>query len=226
MTVPPRPELVHVAQSAGFLQLQGSDLVFNSGSGNDPEYYDFVLSCRRLTDRHQAIAYLAKLDDRTNIVEIQQFKICTKKLQHLKGLASSDLTIVALSFHVWKSILKSKKVLVLVENKWMEIERKTSKCASTFSSLHDDKQTVYASAVECVIKMAEKYDIIYHIQTLQQTNDLRNTSLPRFLPKRLAIMLRLMMCQGQPILLEIPEKLIKQFHSFVEPRKWFPLWCL
>lgn len=242
--LPTHPELVQVAQSAGFLQLQGSDLVFSNGADNSPVYYDFILSCRRQVDsRNQAIAYLAKLDSQTNIVEIQQYRICMKKWRHLVDkLASSDLTIVALSFHIWETILKGKKVLVLVED-WMKPETAKNQTSTSttpspsasfsFSSDDDDdekfKQTVNSEAMEYVIKMSNKHNIVYHIQILQKNNGRRRSSsasFSTFIPKRLAIMLRLMMCEGEPISLDISEKLIKQFHSFVEPRKWFLLWCV
>lgn len=206
--LPLTPRLVQVAELAGFLKLQGSDLVFSSNE-RGLIYYDCIMSCR--WSDYGLVCYLAVLDQKTNITEIQQYKIGNDKLNSMKKFPTSDLTAAALSFHIWHSILKNKKVLILI-NDWLHKEEHRDEL------INEKEKFNYGfrwNAIDLVRIVARKYDISFHIEMIENDS---NQALPlsvTTMSRRSPIMFRLMMCKNQPIVIDVQDYWITDFHSIL-----------
>jgi hypothetical protein len=115
------PSIMEVANTAGLLSLNPSDLVFES-SQMGIAYYDFVLSSSEIpaTPTKGATAppssyqlFLAKLDPHTNV---EWFETATVNGEVLvkNGIPASDLSMITMGILLWRDKLAKSKLLCLV----------------------------------------------------------------------------------------------------------------
>lgn len=105
---PSNASILDVAESAGILLLNPSDLVFESNVARIT-YYDFVISATRQTNGGYQL-FLSKFDDDTNL-EWMEIADVTSEVMTSYSLPDCDLPMILLAVLTWKAKIQKCKVV-------------------------------------------------------------------------------------------------------------------
>lgn len=188
--------ILQVAEQAGLLALNPSDLVFESNSLGIA-YYDYVLSSS--TTNVSCTLYLAKLDAQTN-VESFDSAVFSKDLLTKNGIPDDDLSLSTLGMLLWKQKLWGQRVLCLVQ-------------AAEAENI---------AGLEALNKAAKKLQCPHHVLT---TGKLKRTQFGQQ-RKQSGMRLRLMMCQTRNNVAHLPARALRETRCLVDPSSRHPLLCL
>ncbi|VDD91547.1 unnamed protein product [Enterobius vermicularis] len=104
-----------LAEDAGFLLLNPSDLVFES-TNCSTNYYDYIISVAKPNDDNYQL-YLAKLNEQTNVEWYESVTVSRKVILNSE-LLDYDLTLIIIAALVWKSKIARSKVRNIIFKKF------------------------------------------------------------------------------------------------------------
>uniref|UniRef100_A0A1I7Z4X2 PDZ domain-containing protein n=1 Tax=Steinernema glaseri TaxID=37863 RepID=A0A1I7Z4X2_9BILA len=108
-----RLSIIDLADHAGILSLNPSDLVFEA-SQLGIQYYDFTLSAASTSD-HGYQLYLVKFDSHTNVEWLETARVGPEIVKS-NGIPDNDLSMMTLGILLWKHKVARSRVLCLVRS--------------------------------------------------------------------------------------------------------------
>uniref|UniRef100_A0A915PVQ4 Uncharacterized protein n=1 Tax=Setaria digitata TaxID=48799 RepID=A0A915PVQ4_9BILA len=196
---PVNASILDVAECAGILLLNPSDLVFKS-SITETTYYDFVIStARQLNGTYQL--FLSKFDADTNLEWMETANVTGDMLTSY-NLPDCELPLILLGMLMWKVKIQNSKVLCLV------------KAVNTEST----------QTLEALKKVAEKFNCHHHVVTANERKLSSGLGRLRLYTPQNGMRLRVTMCQTRSQV-EITTQALRETRCLLFPNSR-PLLCL
>ncbi len=181
------------ATRAGFLDLLGSDLVFDNKTKPMAIYYDFVLSAE--ARKSNAYLTLIELDRDTNVSGVRFALLDQKQFDGFDLLDFDERTLAAFGMFYWKDLLRKRRVLLLVRYWAVDVDDRVL-------PMH-------------VAKISDQFQVEYHVHLIPaMVKEGTRTSLLNS-----AMMLRLSTCPNPLHTTKIPSEALKRFNSIISEHK-------
>uniref|UniRef100_A0A0N5AY49 UDP-N-acetylmuramyl peptide synthase n=1 Tax=Syphacia muris TaxID=451379 RepID=A0A0N5AY49_9BILA len=176
-----------LAEDAGFLLLNPSDLVFESNNSSI-NYYDYIISvARSASDTYQL--YLAKLNQQTNVEWYESAQL-PKKMLSGYDLPDNEITLAIIAVLTWKAQISKHKVLCLI------------------NSLPGDDQPM----LQALKKTLDKLGCSHHVICFE-----KQYSVARITVHQCSMRLRVMMCEHRTQISSPPARAIREARCLLSP---------
>ncbi|KAK0397429.1 hypothetical protein QR680_002125 [Steinernema hermaphroditum] len=195
-----RLSIIDLADHAGILSLNPSDLVFEA-SQLGIQYYDFVLSAATTSDNGYQL-YLVKFDTHTNVEWLETARVGPEIVKN-NGIPDNDLSMMTLGILIWKHKIARSRVLCLVRS------------MGTDSS----------QALEALKRATNKFKCLHHVLTISERRNSYTSVNSRCRSPHDGMRLRVMMCQTRSTVELLPAQAIRETRCLLVPSS-NPILCL
>ncbi|TMS36991.1 hypothetical protein L596_004024 [Steinernema carpocapsae] len=195
-----RRSIIDLADDAGLLSLNPSDLVFEA-SQLGIQYYDFVLSAASTADKGYQL-YLVKFDPHTNVEYLETARVGPEIVSN-SGIPNNDLSMMTLGVLLWKHKIARSRVLCLVRS----------------------MDAASGQALEALKRATNKFKCLHHVQTVVERRNSNSSVSSRCRSPHDGMRLRVMMCQTRSTVELLPAQALRETRCLLVPSS-NPILCL